>query len=337
MAGFNPDEPRDKGRWTTGGGSGEVERHLLDPRVIDVSGDEWNRKTAERLEKEYAAVRPEIDAIATEGVAVTPSDWKVVEHPDPLWAGSKFALQASDGTYGLNPDGVGVASFANATVAEAAIATYSPTQSLMEEEEEPDAAPKTCSDLQQVQQEEAETHYKDSHIDQEKEYASDNWYQEGGALQAAKEDLAQDDDFKSEWLSEFIADRIANDEVRIPYNVGDLLGAINIKAGDESGDDPEITFDDKYLDKPDNFVHEGQPSFPGIEPQNPADFLTSKMRTEIEASLIEAFNEGANDKASNMSPPDYLDEEAQDSVQESWSSMSDEEQFDYAKEHVDSF
>src|ERR1039458_3802683 len=110
MAGFNPDEPRDKGRWTTGGGSGEVERHLLDPRVIDVSGDEWNRKTAERLEKEYAAVRPEIDAIATEGVAVTPSDWKVVEHPDaggPL----KFALQASNGTYGLNANGVGINAF----------------------------------------------------------------------------------------------------------------------------------------------------------------------------------------------------------------------------------
>jgi hypothetical protein len=338
---FDPNEARipsgpGGGRWTTGGGGGDaVKRHLVDPRVTDVGGDEWNKKTAERLEKEYAAVRPEIDAIATEGVAVTPSDWKVVEHPDPLWAGSKFALQASDGTYGLNPDGVGVASFANATVAEAAIATYAPAQSLMEPEEEPDAAPKEWGDLSGSQQEEAEAHYKDSNLSSEQGFVNDNWYSEGGAMQAAKEELAQDDDFKSEFLSEFIADRIENDEARIPYNVGDLAGAINIKPGDEGDSDPEITFDEKYLDKPDNFVHEGQPSFPGIEPQNPADFLTPKMRDDIVQALTEKFNDDAKDKAGKMDPPDYLEEQAQENNQDAWDNMGEEEQFDYAKKYVD--
>lgn len=345
MVDFNPDlHPRGAlGRWTESGGSSDaatavVERHLLDPRVTDVGGDEWNKKTAERLEKEYAAVRPEIDAIATEGVAVTPSDWKVVEHPDaggPL----KFALQASNGTYGLNANGVGINAFATIAEAEAAKAEYSQTQSLMEPEEEPDAAPQEWGDLTGSQQAEAETSYKDSNLSSEQEFVNDNWHSEGGALLAAKEELAQDDDFKSEFLSEFIADRIENDEARIPYSVGDLAGAINIHTDDYNSDgagDPKITFDEKYLDKPDNFVHEGQPSFPGIEPQNPASFLTEKMRADIVQALTEKFNDDAKDKASNMEPPDYLDEQAQENVQGAWDNMSEEEQLDYAKKNVDS-
>src|ERR1035437_438503 len=100
MAGFDPNEPREGRRWTTGGGapgtggtderSSVVERNLVDPRVTDVGGDEWNKKTATRLEKEYAAVRPEIDKIAIKGVVVTPSNWDVVEHPT---ANGQFALQ----------------------------------------------------------------------------------------------------------------------------------------------------------------------------------------------------------------------------------------------------
>src|ERR1035437_9114851 len=342
MPGYNPDELREgtgphPTRWTTGGGGGDsaVERHLLDPRVTDVGGDEWNRKTAERLEKEYAAVRPEIDAIATEVVLVTPSDWKVVEHPDaggPL----KFALQASNGTYGLNANGVGINAFATIAEAEASKATYSPTQSLMDDEE-PDAAPKEWGDLTGSQQEEAESSYKDNHIDAEITYAHDNWVDEGGAMQAAKEELAQDDDFKSEFIAEFIADRTENDEARIPFNVGDLAGAINIKPGDEGGDDPEITFDEEYLKEPDNFLHGGgQMQLPGIEPQNPADFLTEKMRADITTALTKAFNKEALSKADHIDPPDYLDEQAQESVQDSWDNMDEDEQFSYAKENVDS-
>ena len=69
---FDPNEERDPhGRWTRGGNdTGEIAK-VIDPRVVDVSGDDWNRKTAERLEKDYADVRPEIDKIATEGVEVS--------------------------------------------------------------------------------------------------------------------------------------------------------------------------------------------------------------------------------------------------------------------------
>lgn len=55
-------EPRDThGRWTDGGAGADTGN---DPRVTDVGGDKWNQDTASRLESEYAAVRPAMDAIA---------------------------------------------------------------------------------------------------------------------------------------------------------------------------------------------------------------------------------------------------------------------------------
>jgi hypothetical protein len=74
---FDPDEPRDEaGKWTEGGGgeaggaaggsTGSAAEPKLDPEVIKVGGDEWNRATAKRLETQYQNARPEIDKLARE-------------------------------------------------------------------------------------------------------------------------------------------------------------------------------------------------------------------------------------------------------------------------------
>ena len=77
MAGFDPNEPREHGRWTTGGG-GDLPVEP-DVRVSEVKGgDVWNKDTAARLENEYAAARPAIDKIGNaEG-----------DH-DPDWTGQQ--------------------------------------------------------------------------------------------------------------------------------------------------------------------------------------------------------------------------------------------------------
>jgi hypothetical protein len=54
-----------------GGGGGEgtsAEEPKLDPEVINVGGDEWNRATARKLEREYQSVRPKLETIAAESV-----------------------------------------------------------------------------------------------------------------------------------------------------------------------------------------------------------------------------------------------------------------------------
>ena len=232
---------------------------------------------------EYAAVRPEIDAIATEGVA----------------KGADVAANLAS-----------------------------------EDNEEAPQTPEEWGDLTDSQVEEAEQHYTDSHIDQEKEYAVSNWQENGDPIYEAKHQLAEDDDFKSEWLSSYLETRDEVGDPRIPFNVDDLLGAIQIKPGDSYDDDPEITFDEKYLDKPDT-LDTTTPTSPGIEPQKGAAFLTAKMREDITADLIGEFNEKAKSKAEDIAPPDYLDEEAKTSVTDAWDSLDDEEKFKYAQENVE--
>jgi hypothetical protein len=75
---FDPDEPRDdSGKWTEGGGDGDggtsggdkpAAEPALDPHVISVGGDEWNKATARRLEREYQTAKPDLDKMAADAV-----------------------------------------------------------------------------------------------------------------------------------------------------------------------------------------------------------------------------------------------------------------------------
>ena len=79
--GFDPNEPRDEdGKWTDGGGGGESggsdkQPVKLDPKVVEVGGDEWNKATARRLEREYQQAKPKLDEIVDKAVG------KDVEEP----------------------------------------------------------------------------------------------------------------------------------------------------------------------------------------------------------------------------------------------------------------
>ena len=78
---FDPNQPRDEdGKWTDGGGSGgsgggdkpagdkPEGEEALDPNVISVGGDAWNKATARRLEREYQQAKPKIEKIATDEI-----------------------------------------------------------------------------------------------------------------------------------------------------------------------------------------------------------------------------------------------------------------------------
>lgn len=66
---FDPNEPRDdQGRWTDEGGDdgSDSDGAGLDPKVVEVGGDKWNKDTAKRLEREYQDAKPALDAIVAE-------------------------------------------------------------------------------------------------------------------------------------------------------------------------------------------------------------------------------------------------------------------------------
>jgi hypothetical protein len=85
---FDPNQPRDEdGKWTDGGGSdgggGSApaadkpdSEPTLDPNVISVGGDAWNKATARRLEREYQQAKPKLEQAANDAVG------KKVEAPD---------------------------------------------------------------------------------------------------------------------------------------------------------------------------------------------------------------------------------------------------------------
>jgi hypothetical protein len=102
-----PDEPRDEaGRWTDDGGgdadkpaSGEPE---LNPTVINVGGDQWNKATAKRLEKQYQEARPALDKLAKDSVGAemeVPGDEEEDEPPyvPESWDEMSDAMQQEAG------------------------------------------------------------------------------------------------------------------------------------------------------------------------------------------------------------------------------------------------
>lgn len=278
---FDPQEARDNaGRWTRGG-SDELPRGVIDTRATDVSGDVWNTSTAKRLETEYAAVRPDLDAIVQKGIE----------------AGDEVETTRT-GANGWEEDVSG-------------------------------------SD-----QEAAETAYKDAHYQSNYDAEVESWQNSGSATADAKYNLSEDDEFKTDWLADFISSRTDNDEERIPYTAQQLSDAIEIKAGEEGSDDPDITFNDDFLSEPDNLnpnFSAAQLALPGIDvpmPDGKAS-LTPAMREDIIKSLTEAFNDKAEKNSSDVPVPDYISEQATESTAEEWSNMSDDDKLSWTKDNTD--
>ena len=98
-----PDEPRKSdGEWTEGGGVGrktssasatakaEERKVTLNKNALAIGGDEWNKKTSERLETEYELAKPDVEAIAN---AIDAKN-KAIAKEDPLeTAVNKLALE----------------------------------------------------------------------------------------------------------------------------------------------------------------------------------------------------------------------------------------------------
>jgi hypothetical protein len=83
-----------------GGGGGETApaggAAKLDPEVIAVGGDEWNKDTAKRLEAEYQAARPEVDKLA-QAAAGKPVEGPSDEEEEPKFVPEEWDHLSADG------------------------------------------------------------------------------------------------------------------------------------------------------------------------------------------------------------------------------------------------
>src|ERR1035437_1411250 len=192
-------------------------------------------------------------------------------------------------------------------------------------------------------QDKASEKYNEQNYSSQYDSEVSNWQESGDAEREAAHALAENEDWKAETLTDYLADRHDNQEPDIPYSADDLAKAITIEAAEDysgSHHDPDIGFDPAALQNPHDInpdLHNAdQLVMPGITPPVEAleEHLTGDMRKDIEAYFIEKFNDKAEKDSSNVDAPDYLSEAANDSLSESWSEMADDEKYEWTKNNT---
>jgi hypothetical protein len=191
-------------------------------------------------------------------------------------------------------------------------------------------------------QDEAGEKYVSQNYDSAYQSEVDNWHENGEAYREAAETVSQDDDWKAETLTDFLADRKEEGLPDIPFTADDLANSIKITAADDGyynskKPDPEIEFDDKHLQNPHGWAGASQISPPpGIEPEKPEDKLTPEMRSDIIKYFASEFNDKVDKKADDIfEVPPYLSEQANESLTDSWAQMDDEEKYQWTKQNTD--
>jgi hypothetical protein len=320
----------------------------LNPKAINVGGDEWNKRTAIRLESEYQIAKPELEKIVTDAVAGkdvvptgrVPSDWKVVPHP--VAGEGKFALQASTGEYGTNPAGIAPAVFASEAEAESAKKDYAPMQGPEEEEEEPPHEPESWDELSDADQESIQEKWieenKDAFIADEVTSWHDNGDSKDDAASQGVWQFNKGTDKDSEWvmdaLKEHYEAREEEGKPEIPFTPLQIANALDLDYQAWGSGNVEkglnINFKNDKLQEPKG-LEPNQLVLPGIEPIKPESMLTEDMRKDIGDTVTKALDKYADDKSCAMEPPEYLSENALEYMPEYFDSKSNKEKFSLAK------
>ncbi|HMF47475.1 MAG TPA: zeta toxin family protein, partial [Candidatus Saccharimonadales bacterium] len=163
-----------------------------------------------------------------------------------------------------------------------------------------------------------------------------NWRDNGGALDEAKYDLAHNgdkDDWATDTIDEFLEEREENGKP-VPYSAEQIKGALGVdyETGNDGRDDPDISFDDKKLQEPNNQAKD-QMTLPGIEAIDLAKNLTEDMRTELTERLTKAFNKQADRDEGDVEPPSYIGDDIGDYQDQHWDAMSERERFRWARDN----
>jgi hypothetical protein len=190
--------------------------------------------------------------------------------------------------------------------------------------------PESWDMISEHDQSQIETAWQRSTHDEFVESEVQNWRDSGQALQQAKTDLVTDfNDDQQKWALAAIEEwRTGRDDegAGIPFTNEQILSAITADdyndRYDEGKADPEFTFD---LDK---LKDETQPSLPGLEAPSP---LSETAQQEITDALTKSFNDEAESKAQDEDPPQYIADSVSEYQDEYWSSMEDEQKYDWAE------
>ena len=201
--------------------------------------------------------------------------------------------------------------------------------------------PESWDELSSHDQGRAGREYVNSNVDAEHDYQIQDWRENDGeddARSKVAEDFTSGDE--TEWADDAISDFLksrAEAGHPVPYTADQLHDAITVEH--DTGHWPAdkgtyIGFDDDKLKEPAGFDPK-QALLPGIKEVKPEDEFTEVMRKQLKSSLESAFKDRAEKVLDDMEPPDYLMDSARESLEESWSSMDDEDRFRWARDNTD--
>jgi hypothetical protein len=275
------------------GGAGPVK---LDPKVIEVGGDEWNRSVARKLEREYQEARPKIEKLALEGPGKTraateaaeEAETQDIEEGEPPYVPESWDMISNSGQ-----------SDAEQKYISSNINSYydSEVENWASESAPDDARNKVTDDFN--------------------DGSETDWVGE------AIDELRDEGDFPYS-TSDLI------DAIAIKYNSGyyDWKKNVTIEFDDAQLQNP--------IDRPPppDPAQLTMPGIEPPPPQDYSKHLTEDMRAVITQSIIDAMDKEADRVVDKMEPPEYLKESAEEYAGESWAQMDDADKFAWTQSNT---
>jgi hypothetical protein len=198
------------------------------------------------------------------------------------------------------------------------------------------------SDLPSSTQHAVEEAYIEQGLQHELQQQQQNWM-DNDAPDMARYDVAKDfmAGSEREWAETAIHNYVQAQKDRaerdLSFTEEQLLNAVTVTH--EMGKYPNdkgtiIDFDNAKLNEPEGY--DPSPTLPGIEVQEPAAYLKPVDRENLIARLRGAFSMAAEDKVSSMDYPDYLEEQAKETLTEFWAdNMSYDQKVEWGKQNTE--
>lgn len=269
----------------------------LEPKAVDVGGDDWNKSTAIRLEKQYQSVKPEMETLL--------KTYETGQAPKEEPSNNAFDEPDEQPEYDgpSSPDEWDVLS--------------DDAQSQIEEEYYSSALP------DYIQSEVQNWHDMGGALDQAKSNLadSDTW-----KIDQIKELLGTTTDEDGNVTK--------NSELDYPFSYHQLADATDLyyDSDGEGGGSLKVKINDEMLRE--YKADPNQETLPGIEKPDYAKLLTGEMRAELKTTLKANFQTEAEDQSHLEEPPDFTDQ-AKDFMDENWSgNMTGEDKYQWAKNNT---
>lgn len=218
----------------------------------------------------------------------------------------------------------------------------SPSEESDEDEENTAFIPEEWDQVNNDQQEETKTQWKQDSFDDFYNSEVESWQENGEAEKQAVETIVSDhnDGNESGWLIDAIKEhmdwRAEEGEPPLPFTAEQIASAVTLAAADagkyNDKKEVEVSWDEGVVEELAKAGNEGQGDLPGIDPKHWADVLTSKMRDDLAEVIQDDGNALAEKKAGDEEPPDYLKDGVDEQQEDYWDQIEDKQKFEHAKQ-----